>query len=115
MKGVLTKSGVVVIVWILIVSPGVQAMVFINEVFINPPGSSDDNCEFIELLGTPGKKLDGYAIAVLNGTEEKYYDANLMLPPPFPAPEIDEFFSLDGQSLGSNGLLVLVVRNPSIF
>ena len=115
MKGVLTKSGVVVIVWILIVSPGVQAMVFINEVFINPPGSSDDNCEFIELLGTPGKKLDGYAIAVLNGTEEKYYDANLMLPPPFPALEIDEFFSLDGQALGSNGLLVLVVRNPSMF
>lgn len=32
-----------------------------------------------------------------------------------PAPEIDEFFSLDGLTLGSNGLLVLVVRNPSTF
>ena len=88
---------------------------FINEVLINPPGSSDDNCEFIELLGTPGKKLDGYAIAVLNGTQEKYYNANTMPPPPIPAPEIDEFFSLDGQALGSNGILVLVVRNPSTF
>lgn len=99
----------------LALASGAQATVFINEVFINPPGSSDSSCEFIELLGTPGMKLDGYAIAVLNGTEEKYYDANIMPPPPIPAPEIDEFFSLDGLTLGSNGLLVLVIRNPSTF
>ena len=99
----------------LVFASGVQATVFINEVHINPPGTSDDNCEFIELLGTPGRKLDGYAIAVLNGTQEKYYNANTMPPPPFPAPEIDEFFSLDGLALGSNGLLVLVVRNPGTF
>jgi len=89
--------------------------VFINEVFTNPPGGSDDHFEFIELLGTPGRKLDGYAIAVLNGTEEKYYDGNVTPAPPIPTPEIDEFFSLDGLTLGSNGLLVLVVTNPSTF
>ena len=115
MKGVLTKSGVMAIVWILIVSPGVQAMVFINEVFINPPGSTDGSREFIELLGTPGKKLDGYAIAVLNGTDEKLYDADITPPPPVPAPEIDEFFSLDGLALGRNGILVLGIRDPSTF
>lgn len=83
--------------------------VFINEVFMNPPGSLDDTREFIELSGTPGKKLDGYAIAFLNGTEQKFYPLNSI--PPFPAPssEIDEFFSLDGLALGGNGLLVLAL------
>jgi hypothetical protein len=100
---------------VLVFASGAQATVFINEVLSNPPADSDYNCEFIELLGTPGKNLDGYAIAVLNGTEEKYYNAIIMPPPPFPAPEIDEFISLDGLALGSNGLLVLVIRNPGSF
>ena len=42
------------------------------------------NHEFIELLGTPGMKLDGYAIAVLNGTQKRIvsvwkYSANLRI------------------------------------
>jgi hypothetical protein len=89
--------------------------VFINEVFLNPPGSSDDGREYIELLGTPGRKLDGYAIVVLNGTDEKLYPLGSIPPVPFPTPEIDEFFSLDGLTLGDNGILVLVIRNPSTF
>ncbi len=101
--------------YVLIFSPDVQATVFINEVFINPPGSTDDGREFIELLGTPGKKLDGYAIAVLNGTEEKYYPLGSIPPDPNPAPEIDEFFSLDGLALGENGILVLGIQNGSTF
>ncbi|MHC4675404.1 MAG: hypothetical protein ACYTBZ_23205 [Planctomycetota bacterium] len=115
MKGFLTESGVMVIVCVLSVCTSVQATVFINEAFINPPGSADDGREFIELLGTPGKKLDGYAIAVLNGTDEKRYDAGIIPPPPVPVPEIDEFFSLDGLALGSNGILVLLIRDPSTF
>ena len=102
-------------VFVLNVSSSVRATVFINEVFINPPGAADDGREFIELLGTPGMKLDGYAIAILNGTEEKYYDANIVPPPPVPAHEIDEFFSLDGLTLGRNGILVLLVHNPSSY
>jgi hypothetical protein len=99
---------------VLALASAAQATVFINEVFINPaPGSDDNNYEFIELLGTPGMKLDGYAIAVFNGTQEKYYDANVDPPPPILTPEIDEFFSLDGQTLGDNGLLVLVMRTPT--
>lgn len=94
-----------------------HAAVFINEVVINPPGGSgDDFYEFIELQGTPGMKLDGYAIAVISGYETKTY-VDETVPPrpngitPFleteSAPEIDEFFSLDGRSLGANGLLVV--------
>jgi len=115
-KTVLAKAQIMTIAaMVLILSPDIEATVFINEVFINPPGASDAGREFIELLGTPGKKLDGYAIAVLNGTYEKLYDANITPPPPVPAPEIDEFFSLDGLALGSNGILVLLIRDPSTF
>ena len=88
---------------------------FINEVFINPPGDATDvSREFIELLGTPGMKLDGYAVAVLNGTEVKYHFPVGSIPPVSDSnnPEIDEFFSLDGLSLGDNGLLAILIKNP---
>jgi hypothetical protein len=100
---------------IAIVSLGgsAHATVFVSEVVFNPPGSLDDFREYIELQGTPGKKLDGYAIAFLNGTEEKYYPRNSIPPIPSPTIEIDEFFSLDGLALGPNGLLVLAIANRS--
>jgi hypothetical protein len=92
-----------------------EAVVFINEVFINPPGSADDFREFIELAGTPGKKLDGYALALLNGGQSKTYPAGSIPPIPADFNEIDEFFSLDGLSLGANGLLVIGVADASFF
>ncbi len=104
----------VVVMYMVICSSGVQGSIFINEVFINP-SESDGTHEFIELLGTPGMKLDGYAIAVLNGTEEKYYTLGSIPPAPVPAPEIDEFFSLDGLSLGDNGILGVLVRDKYAF
>jgi hypothetical protein len=113
--GTITKVQIVVIMYVLIISLESQAVVFINEVFINPPGSSDNGREFIELLGTPGKNLDGYAIGVLNGTDEKLYPLGSIPPVPFPAPEIDEFFSLDGLMLGANGILLLAIRDASTF
>ncbi len=81
---------IVVMVCLLIASSTTSATVFINEVFINPPGPSaegDMKHEFIELLGTPGMKLDGYAIATMNGTEQKYYPLGSIPPVPDPAPE----------------------------
>ncbi|QOJ15768.1 MAG: hypothetical protein HRU75_14465 [Planctomycetia bacterium] len=92
-----------------------QGTVFINEVFINPPGSLDDTREFFELYGTPGKKLDGYAIAVLNGTQQKYYPLGSITPGSVPIviPEIDEIYVLDGLSLGANGLLLIGNGNAS--
>jgi hypothetical protein len=74
-----------------LLAPHARGVVYISEVFINPPGGLDSNHEFIELTGTPGKKLDGYAIAFLNGTERKFYNLGSIPPVPNPRPEIDEF------------------------
>jgi len=84
-----------------------SGVVYINEVFINPPGAFDDSHEFFELRGTPGKKLDGYALANLSGTLTKYYPLGSLVAPLTNAQEIDEFFSLDGLSLGKNGILLV--------
>ena len=92
-----------------------QGQVVINEIYENPPGSgdsADDRYEFIELYGRPGMSLDGYSIALIKGGADPD-DDNI----PGPAttgvgngelfPEIDEAFSLDGLSIGANGLLVV--------
>jgi len=90
-----------------------RGVVFINEVLINPPGSFDSTQEFVEIMGTPGMKLDGYAILNLNGALTKYYPLGSIPPIPFAvAQEVDEFFSLDGLQLGPNGILVLGVAFP---
>lgn len=87
------------------------AGVIINEVFTNPPGSFDSTREYIEFLGTPNMKLDGYAVAVIDGVLNRFYPLGSIPPAPV-AQEIDEFFSLDGLRLGANGLLVLAVSVP---
>ena len=112
MKKNLRRGFALVVLGGLFVSP-LPATVFINEVSINPPGSLDDLREYIELCGVPGRKLDGYAIAFLNGGLEKYFPSNSIPPLPDPKPEIDEFFSLDGLELGANGLLVIGLANAS--
>lgn len=98
-----------------ILTTQMQAAVFLSEVFLNPPGSDDDTREFIELQGTPGMKLDGYAVAIVNGTQMKYYPLNSIPPIPGVTPEIDEFFSLDGLSLGGNGLLVIGIGSSAFY
>lgn len=99
----------------LIGASQVQATVFLSEVFMNPPGGSEGAKEFIELMGTPGMKLDGYAIAMLNGGQRTLHPESPFPPNCFDNPailvcrqEIDEFFALDGLSLGANGVLVLI-------
>ncbi|MBN1511187.1 MAG: hypothetical protein JXB13_04165 [Phycisphaerae bacterium] len=92
---------------VLLATADVSAVVFISEILVNPAGSSDELYEFIELQGTPGRKLDGYALAVLNGYTRKHYPLGSIPPIPVNKQEIDEFFSLDGLQLGPNGLLVL--------
>ncbi len=90
-----------------------SAQVFINEVFNNPPGSTDDFREYVELQGTPGMKLDGFMFAVANGVDASYFLPGTIPPIPTPAPEIDELFCLDGLELGPNGLLVLAITTQS--
>lgn len=84
-----------------------SGQVVINEVFENPPGSTDVFWEFIELYGRPGTDLTGYAVAILKGgfdqngndrPDSAFGDA---------VPEIDEAFSLDGWTIGPDGFFVL--------
>ena len=108
----MSKARLATLGCVLVFAPATQATVFIKEVFINPPLSLDMVGEFVELLGTPGMKLDGYAIVVLNGTEERFYPLGSITTVPEPHPEIDEFFSLDGLTLGPNGILVVGIADP---
>ncbi|MFG0326696.1 MAG: GC-type dockerin domain-anchored protein [Phycisphaerales bacterium JB037] len=72
-----------------------SGQVVINEVYENPPGGGiDDFYEYIELYGKPGMSLDGFTVALLKGGTTDVV-------------ECDESFSLDGLSLGANGLLIL--------
>ncbi len=91
-----------------------NAQVVINEVITNPPGSGsvDNRWEFIELYGTPGMSLNGYAIGFASGGMDNDGDGipsrdPLIGDPGDEFPEMDECFSLDGLSIGSNGFLVL--------
>ncbi len=83
------------------------AQVVINEVFENPPNTGDQTWEYIELYGPPGYNLTGYAVVLAKGGEDTDQDNipdGAMLQK---GPEIDEAFSLDGWSIGPNGLFVL--------
>jgi len=104
------RRGIAVCGWLIlsVIAPA-RATVFINEILINPSGTLDDFTEFIELMGTPGKKLDGYAVGLVNGGTDRYWPLHSIPPYPVGSPQIDEFFSLDGLSLGANGLLVLAI------
>ena len=91
-----------------------NGQVVINEVFSNPPGSGsiDDRWEYVELYGPPGMSLTGFCLASTFGGGDPNGNN---IPGPLPAgwdggdevAEIDEAWSLDGLSLGANGLLVL--------
>lgn len=89
---------------VALVAAAGNAQVVINEVLENTPGSgsTEPRYEFIELYGTPGLSLDGYMIALIKGGTD--VDSNDIPEAPV---EIDEAFSLDGLSLGPNGLLVI--------
>lgn len=88
-----------------------SAQVVINEVYENPPGggsTSDAVLEYIELYGFPGMDLTGYAVVLFKGGTDINGDDI-----PEALPEIDEAFSLDGLSIGSNGFLVLYNGTPA--
>jgi hypothetical protein len=87
------------------IATSASAQVVINEILENPPGggsTSDALTEYVELYGQPNMDLTGYALVLFKGGEDLNDDGVIDIPP-----EIDEGFSLDGLSLGSNGLLVL--------
>jgi hypothetical protein len=96
------------------IAANAHGQVVLNEVYTNPPGSGtiDDRWEYIEVYGPAGMSLTGYMIASVFGGGDPDSDD---IPGPLPAgwdggdevAEIDEAWSLDGLSIGANGLLVL--------
>ncbi len=97
-------------------SSGALGQVVINEVWENPSGAAelnDEVLEYIELYGKPGMDLTGYAVALFKGGQ----DGGGLFGPANDIPdsyaEIDEAFSLDGLSIGSNGFLVLYINTDS--
>ena len=96
-----------------------RSQVVINEVCSNPAGiGSDPRYEFVELYGTPGMSLDGYMLAAVFGGGDGSVPPD-GIPGPLLAgwtagdemPEINQAWSLDGQTVGSNGLFVLYNNN----
>ena len=103
----------------LSLASGAQGQVVINEVCSNPAGiGSDPRYEFLELYGTPGMPLDGYMLAAVFGGGDANNDG---IPGPLPLgwtagnemPEINQAWSLDGRTIGTNGLFVLYNNNLS--
>lgn len=73
-------------------APPPVPVVRFSELSINPPGT-DNGQEFIELAGTPGASLSGFAIVVIEGDAAQ-------------AGVVDGVYDLAGQSLGANGLFL---------
>lgn len=85
-----------------------NAQVVINEVFENAPNGGDQTWEYIELMGPPGLKLNGFALVNVKGGEDE--DPSDNIPDGSDnqkGPEIDEAFSLDGWTIGPDGLFVI--------
>lgn len=97
-----------------VVAGGACGQLILNEVSENPVGPAGQNdsvLEYIEIYGPPGFDLTGYAVGLFKGGQDPDGDdvpGELGLPISTDSiPEIDEAFSLDGLTVGSNGMLVL--------
>lgn len=104
----MTKNALIALAGLGISTLTLQAQVVINEVYENPPGDAQGNdnvLEFIELYGQPGMDLSGYAIGLFKGGSDGEFGVPNDIPDVYA--EIDEAFTLDGLSIGSNGFLVL--------
>lgn len=90
------KFSLIVFVCALLLSAtaSAAAQTLLNELNINPPGT-DNPCEYVEIRGTPGAALTNTYLVVIEG------DA-------LPSGTADFVVNLTGQTIGSNGLLVIV-------
>ncbi len=80
------------------------AAVYINELYVDPPGSDDvtGKMEYVELRGEPNALLTGHYLVFIEGENSPSMGA------------IQNLFDLTGRSLGSNGLLSIRM-NSSIY
>jgi hypothetical protein len=70
------------------------AQTLINELNINPPGT-DNPCEYVELRGTPGATLSNLYFVAIEGDGA-------------PSGTADFVVALNGATIGSNGILIIV-------
>lgn len=82
-----------------------QATPLISEIFFNPPGGTDASTatdhEYIELMGTPNASLNNHFLIFLESEKSVTNKAGY----------IDNVFDLSGMTFGSNGYLVLAMKN----
>lgn len=76
-------------------SLSVQGQFLLNELDINP-GGTDDGCEYVELIGTPGAVIENVHFVSLEGDTNKGQATAVIT------------FASPGPVFGSNGLLVVV-------
>jgi autotransporter-associated beta strand protein len=81
------------------VAIAVVAAPLLNEIEANPPGTSDDRYEYVELRGVPGASLNNVYLVVIDGISTNNPGT------------ADLVVNLSPYALGSNGLLV--VKSPS--
>lgn len=97
--------GLVAATW----SPTQAGPLLITEIFFNPPGANDapatNALEYIELAGPSGMSLDNTYLIFLENENDEFNSQN--------PGEIENIFDLNGMSLGSNGFLVLAMRNSA--
>lgn len=87
------------------VAGSAQGGPLITEIFFNPPGGNDvtGGLEYIELCGPRGMALDNHYLVFIENENDELNSQN--------PGEIDGVFNLSGMSFGSNGYLVLGMRN----
>lgn len=78
---------------------GTSAPLLLNEIVTNPPGT-DQPCEYIELKGEPGAVLTNIYFLAVDG------DGAV-------AGSVDYVINLSGQTMGSNGILVVTHTDAS--
>jgi len=72
----------------------VPSATFLSEVMLNAPGGADQGQEYIELTGPAGASLDGWWVIIIEG------DIGV-------SGSVDQKISLDGMTLGSNGVALI--------
>lgn len=78
----------------------------ITEIYYNPPGANDAGAtglEYIELCGPRGMSLADHYLIFIENENDEFNSQN--------PGEIDSVFDLSGMSFGSNGYMVLAMRN----
>jgi hypothetical protein len=84
-------------------SSAVQAELYINEIYWDPPANPDTPREYIELRGTPGTTLANHYLIFLENEDRAVHLGA--------TGEIESFFDLNGKSIGLNGFMTLRQKN----